>query len=98
MHQAMFKVIGRYKFGTSQFLSKTGKKGVMGLIDPMPYVKGALLPPEFNEVGWKDTIRANPGELTLIAVKWVEYPGNYVYHCHILEHEEHDMMRALTIV
>ena len=39
----------------------------------------------------------NPGEVTTIVVKF-DLPGNYVWHCHILEHEEHDMMHGLVIL
>jgi spore coat protein A len=31
-------------------------------------------------------------------MRWEDYTGHYVYHCHILEHEEHDMMRALDVL
>ena len=39
----------------------------------------------------------NPGEVTTIRVKF-DLPGNYVWHCHILEHEEHDMMRPIVVL
>ena len=69
-------------------------------------------PPDTNEWGWKDTVRMNPSEVTRVIMKFVlpTIPcemGNpvsprtggheYVHHCHILEHEEHDMMRALVV-
>jgi spore coat protein A len=70
--------------------------------------------PDPNEIGWKDTVRMNPGEVTTIIMKFdlpnlpteamrnVVSPrtgGNeYVWHCHILEHEEHDMMRPLIVL
>jgi spore coat protein A, manganese oxidase len=57
-----------------------------------------------NEKGWKDTVRVNPGELTSILVKFDDggdknnkYTGHYVWHCHILEHEDMGMMRPLEI-
>lgn len=53
--------------------------------------------PDPNEVGWKDTIRANPGEVTSLIVPFEDYTGNYVWHCHILEHEDNDMMRPLIV-
>ena len=78
---------------------------------PMP---GTARPPDPNEKGWKETFRANPGEVTTIITTF-DMPGaappsprlqnsygikgaEYVWHCHILEHEEHDMMHALVIV
>jgi spore coat protein A len=65
--------------------------------DPTPYLKGAPIPAGPDEAGWKETVRANPGEVTRVAIAWRGWTGNYVYHCHILEHEEHDMMRALRV-
>jgi len=66
--------------------------------------------PEPNELGWKETVQMHPGEVTEVIMKF-DLPtpfavppsprtgGNeYVYHCHILEHEEHDMMRPLVVV
>ena len=103
LHQTMFKVIGRYAFGTSQYVSKSTTKAGVVYGDPMPFVKGPLMPAGPDEQGWKDTVRANPNELTLIAMKFISQTGpnaqtgEYVYHCHILEHEEHDMMRRLVV-
>jgi spore coat protein A len=49
-----------------------------------------------NERGLKDTIRVNPNEIVEIAVRFTTYSGRYMYHCHILEHEDRDMMRPLV--
>jgi len=76
-----------------------------------PFLMDVPRPPDPNERGWKETIRCNPGEVTTFLVKWdlptlpyvpptsPRFPGKheYVWHCHILEHEEHDMMRPLII-
>ncbi|HEY3839281.1 MAG TPA: multicopper oxidase domain-containing protein [Bryobacteraceae bacterium] len=59
---------------------------------------GGAAPPEPNEAGWKDTVRAEPGMVTRIIVKFSGYTGRYVWHCHILEHEDNDMMRPYDIV
>ena len=59
---------------------------------------GAARPPEANEAGWKDTVRTTPGEVTRVIMRFDSYTGTYVLHCHILEHEEHDMMRPFTVV
>jgi spore coat protein A len=61
------------------------------------------VPPE--EKGPKDTVIANPGEITRIRLKFdlpttgpgTATPAHYVFHCHILEHEENEMMRPLLI-
>jgi spore coat protein A len=49
-----------------------------------------------NERGLKDTIRVNPNEIVEIAVRFTTYAGRYMYHCHILEHEDRDMMRPFV--
>lgn len=49
-----------------------------------------------NERGLKDTIRVNPNEIVEIAVRFTKYCGRYMYHCHILEHEDRDMMRPFV--
>ena len=73
---------------------------------------GPPTPPDPNEIGWKETVRMNPGEVTTVIMQFnlPKLPasmGNplsprtggheYVWHCHILEHEEHDMMRPLVV-
>jgi spore coat protein A len=75
-----------------------------------PYLQGKPTPPPANERGWKDTFRMNPGEVTRILVRFApqdESPSysfdataepGYVWHCHILEHEENDMMRPYRLV
>lgn len=49
-------------------------------------------PAPADEQGWKDTVLCYPGEVTRVVAAF-NRPGKYVYHCHILSHEEHDMMR-----
>ncbi len=47
--------------------------------------------------GWKDTIRIDPGELVSVAIRF-DIPGRYVYHCHILEHEDNEMMKPFVVM
>jgi spore coat protein A len=54
--------------------------------------------PEPNEAGWKDTFRSMPGEVTRIIARFTDFVGKYPYHCHILEHEDHEMMRQFEVV
>ena len=56
------------------------------------------IPPAAGEAGWKDTVRADPGMVTRIIVKFEGYVGRYVWHCHVLEHEDNDMMRPYDVV
>ena len=77
----------------------------------VPNFSGPAVPASPNELGWKETVRMNPGECTTVIMRF-DLPtvpfavppsprtgGNeYVWHCHILEHEEHDMMRPLVVM
>jgi spore coat protein A len=56
------------------------------------------MPPEPGESGWKDTVRADPGMVTRIIVHFSGYTGRYVWHCHILEHEDNEMMRPYEVI
>ncbi|MGD0733150.1 MAG: multicopper oxidase, partial [Terracidiphilus sp.] len=60
--------------------------------------KSDPVPPEQNEMGWKDTVRATPGASTRIIVNFAGYTGRYVWHCHILEHEDNEMMRPYEVI
>jgi spore coat protein A len=51
-----------------------------------------------NELGRKDTVRVNANEVVDIVVRFESYAGRYMYHCHILEHEDHDMMRPFVVM
>jgi FtsP/CotA-like multicopper oxidase with cupredoxin domain len=76
-----------------------------------PFLQGGTTGPDPNERGWKDTFRAMPGEVTRIVVPFSgnvggpysvpaggPFTGPYVWHCHILEHEDHDMMQPYRVV
>jgi spore coat protein A, manganese oxidase len=54
--------------------------------------------PEPNEAGWKDTVQAHSRMVTRIIVPFTGYTGRYVWHCHILEHEDNEMMRPFEVV
>jgi len=54
-------------------------------------IGGAVRPPEPWEAGWKDTVIGYPGEVTRVKALF-DVPGLYVWHCHILSHEDNEMM------
>ena len=61
-----------------------------------------MVPPDPDERGFKDTTKVNPGYFTTIRARFdlpagVTAPQTYVHHCHIVEHEDNDMMRPFTI-
>jgi spore coat protein A len=55
-------------------------------------------PPDSYEAGWKDTARLPPNTIMRLIARFTDYTGNYVFHCHILEHEDNDMMRQFTVL
>ena len=72
------------------------------------YLTGDPIPAPDNERGWKDVVRSNPGEITTIRVRWAQQNGEpygfdategpgYVWHCHIVDHEDNEMMRPLIL-
>jgi len=58
---------------------------------------GTVRGPEPWETGWKDTVIAYPDEITRIKAKF-DIAGLFVWHCHILEHEDNEMMRPYRVV
>ena len=96
-HLVNVQVLGRQPFDAAHY-------------NGTPSYTGPARGPDRTELGWKETVRMNPGEVTTVIMRF-DLPkvpfhvpssprtgGNeYVWHCHILEHEEHDMMRPLVV-
>ena len=57
---------------------------------------GAPILPELWETGLKDTVIAYPGEITRVKATF-DLPGRFVWHCHIVEHEDNEMMRPFRV-
>jgi FtsP/CotA-like multicopper oxidase with cupredoxin domain len=51
----------------------------------------------YVDQGWKDTVLVMPGEKATILMRFLDYPGIYLYHCHNLEHEDAGMMRNFRV-
>ena len=109
LHLVQFQILSRQKFKvgdyTSAFYSDPEHEalGPYPVPSAYPYCIGKPRPADPNERGWKDTVRANPGEITSIIVPFGanaapgvpfgnSFTGDYVWHCHILEHEDNEMM------
>ncbi|WP_115787310.1 multicopper oxidase domain-containing protein [Arthrobacter silvisoli] len=103
-HLFMHQVIGRTPFNVDAYRDAYGTStGVPGGLDPTPFATGPMEPPGPGERGFKDTVKANPGYFTTIRGKFdlptgVTTPQTYVHHCHIVEHEDNDMMQTFTVV
>ncbi len=78
MHLVFFQVLDRQDFD---------------VVDDVIVPTGSPVPPDPNEAGWKDTVTAYPQQITRVIARFEDYSGLYAYHCHILEHEDHEMMR-----
>jgi spore coat protein A len=91
------------------------------VVDPTPFLVGPPIAPLPYETGWKDTLRANGGQVMRLMARWAPQetasggvsPGQnqfpidpvhpstdawYLWHCHVLGHEDNDMMRKLPMV
>ena len=69
------------------------------LFDPLSptfALSGVVQPALPNELGYKDTVLAFPGEVTRVRATF-DLPGLYVWHCHIVEHEDNEMMRSFFV-
>jgi spore coat protein A len=81
--------------------------------DVMPFLTGPAMPPLPQERGWKDTFIMYPGQVTTVIVRWAPQDatasgkdyfefnpggsGGYVWHCHIVDHEDNEMMRPTYV-
>lgn len=86
VHLVQFQILQRQGFNPAALL-----KGTLELV-------GIPRPPAANEAGWKDTAIVNPRDVLSIIARFEGYTGRYVFHCHMLEHEDNDMMRPFEVV
>jgi spore coat protein A len=87
LHLVRFQILDRRRFDAFHFQQKNEMR-----------FGGPAVPPDPNEMGWKDTVRADPHMVTRIIVPFEGYAGRYVWHCHVLEHEDNEMMRPFEVV
>src|SRR6266849_4589270 len=91
VHLVQFQALGRDRYNKDGFHPETG-----ATTEPISFQGHGSL--DANELGWKDTVRVNPGEMVSIAATFDGFTGRYMYHFHILEHEDHDMMRPFVVM
>ena len=85
IHEIVFEVMNRER------LVMDGEETAMPV-----QLTGDVRPPEAWESGYKDTVIAYPGEVTRVRAHF-STPGQFVWHCHIVEHEDNEMMRPYRI-
>jgi spore coat protein A, manganese oxidase len=99
LHLVLFQVLDRTDFDADSY-AKAQAEFLAGNGD-QPKLNDVLVgepnAPELWERGWKDTVIANPGQVTRIAARF-DLAGLYVWHCHILEHEDNEMMRPYRVL
>jgi spore coat protein A, manganese oxidase len=86
VHEVVFEVVGRQALESNEDGETVSPAQLVG--DPRP--------PEPRETGFKDTVICYPGEVTRVKAQFLN-PGQYVWHCHIVEHEDNEMMRPFRI-
>jgi FtsP/CotA-like multicopper oxidase with cupredoxin domain len=86
IHEVAFQVVNRQALA----LDEAGE--VLQPVQPVGPASG----PESWENGWKDTVIAYPGQVTRLRLRFTN-PGRFVWHCHIVEHEDNEMMRPYQI-
>ncbi|MFH8618677.1 multicopper oxidase family protein [Streptomyces sp. NPDC017979] len=87
LHLVRFQVLDRASFTAV----KDPETGALSEIRT-----GRRQPPEGGESGPKDTVRALPGQVTRVRAVF-DRRGRYVWHCHMLDHEDHEMMREYEV-
>jgi spore coat protein A len=83
MHLVFFQVLDRQNFD---------------VVDDEVVPIGSPTPPAPEEAGWKDTVQVGPNEMVRVIARFEDYTGLFPYHCHILEHEDHEMMRQFQTI
>ncbi len=127
IHLVQFQVVSRQSFEVNRYTTDWIKlNGEPPLDHPTQnlqvsnYLVGKARGPDPNEVGWKDTVKVYPGEVTILRIRFAPqnapstgpnapfagvnlYPFDptvgpgYVWHCHILDHEDNEMMRPYKV-
>jgi FtsP/CotA-like multicopper oxidase with cupredoxin domain len=91
-----------------EFINEGGGMGMMGAME-MPHPmhlhgmqfqvleRRGVQHEGYVDEGWKDTVLLMPGERVRLLVRFSDYTGLFLYHCHNLEHEDMGMMRNFLI-
>jgi len=86
LHAVHFQVLDRRSFDPRRYRQNAEVVFTAPAVAPLP-----------EEQGWKDTVLCPPAQVTRIITPFSGEPGRYVWHCHMLEHEDNEMMRPYLI-
>jgi spore coat protein A len=105
LHLPQFQVVERRPFDVAGYQAALDEARAVGdpNPDPAPFYTGGPLPAQTDDLGFKDTVSANPEAVTRVRSPFdlptgVTGTQRYVFHCHILEHEDNDMMRPYEVL
>jgi spore coat protein A, manganese oxidase len=87
LHTVAFQILDRQPFDVDIYNA-----------DRVLKFTGPAVKPDPGESAWKDVVRCPAGEVTRIIARFGDFAGRYVWHCHILEHEDNQMMRPFDVV
>jgi spore coat protein A, manganese oxidase len=119
-HLATFQLVSRQAVQVNKYMSawlaQNGNPAMLPFpdtytplpVNPTPYLQKTAKAPLPTEMGWKDTVQMNPGEVTIFRIKFTQQDGlafpfdatagpGYVWHCHIVDHEDNEMMRPYEV-
>lgn len=96
MHLVDFRILNRQAFTFTSTTKAMSDGSTGGALTGVTLARATRAPGAW-EAGRKDTVQAFPGEVTRVLVNF-KRAGDYVYHCHILSHEDHEMMRPYKVV
>ncbi|MDP4173736.1 MAG: multicopper oxidase domain-containing protein [Bacteroidota bacterium] len=95
MHLINFQVLDRIPFDPEAYKNAYGNNQAPEGANL--FTTGSPIPPYANEKGWKETLRCPANMITRVIANFDGFTGKYVYHCHILDHEENDMMQYMVV-
>ncbi|MER6084619.1 O-aminophenol oxidase PhsA [Streptomyces sp. NPDC001833] len=93
IHLADFQLLGRDAYDVSGFDPAVG-----GTAKPIAFNPAARLPLAPNELGHKDVFRVPGGQILRVMGRFDGAYGRFMYHCHLLEHEDMGMMRPFVVM
>ena len=114
LHLVQVQILQRQPFDAdayrdTYYANPAEGEGPLPVPDATPFLRGSPRSAAANERGWKDTVRVDPGEVTSLLIPFGagaapqvpfgnSFTGDYVWHCHILEHEDNEMMLRYEVV
>lgn len=105
-NMSIYRIDEQVKLGTTEIWEISNPSGMMMRLPHSMHLHDVQFQilerngraPSLEERGRKDTVLIQPGETVRIIAKFEDYTGIYMYHCHLLEHEDNGMMGQFEVV